>query len=181
MYTHNAMRTRVEAEAHDESDRKILQDIARYGWHIIQILPEGNTPGWTFSIGLFTTLKHPEIVVFGLDNSVAHALVNEVGGRVRLGERFSDRTEADGLLEGVTCIFRKVQTRWYRPFLGSAMWYYFGSEFPVLQCIWPDHEQLYPWHAGFRESWIGAEPLLYEETPSKARVVELLLSLGEQS
>jgi hypothetical protein len=80
----------------------------------------------------------------------------------------------------VRCTFRPVQRRWYPPFLGYALWYHRGGEFPVLQCIWPDKKQHYPWGAEFKREWLWAQPLLYEPEPGPARVEELLRTMEDE-
>jgi len=169
--------TRAERDIEDDADRKVIRDVVEYGWHVVAIPPEGETPGWLFSIGMYKTFGHPEIAVFGLEPRVAHWLINEVGSRVKAGTTFCSDAIATGLLENVTCIFRPVLAKWYRPFFGTAIWYYMGVGFPMLQCIWPDHEENYPWDVAFRESWRWAQPLLFHDSPKDARVVELLASM----
>jgi len=161
----------------DESERKTVDDVERYGLHVIIIPSEEGMPGWAFSIGLHHNFGHPELVVFGLKPEIAHWLLNEVARRISDGERFAPGDEADGLLEGVRCTFREVRPRWYHPFLGWMNWFYDGEEIPVLQCIWPDHDQRYPWDAAFRADWVKTQPLLFHEDPVEARATELLASL----
>lgn len=172
------MHTRTEADAEDDADRKVISDIHQYGWHVVAIPPEADTPGWAFSIGVFKTLGWPEIIVFGLDQEVAHWLINEVGRRAK-EERatYAPGDQVSGLLEGVSCRFERVLGKWYVPFLGTALWYYFGPNFPVLQCIWPDHDGNYPWEEGFRKSWHWAQPLLSQESVEEARAAALLATM----
>jgi hypothetical protein len=163
----------------DESDRKLLSDIEQVGWHVVLIPPEADTPGWAFSIGLFHTFKHPEVVVFGLPLEVYGQVINGIGDDVQKGCRFQSHEEYPDLLEGVACVFRHVERGWYREFLGYAGWYYQGMDFPVLQCIWPDKQQHFPWQPEFRQSWLWAQPLLYESEPGPARVTRLLETMED--
>jgi hypothetical protein len=34
-------------------DEKVLADVREYGWHVIEIFEQDETPGWAFSIGLY--------------------------------------------------------------------------------------------------------------------------------
>ena len=158
----------------DGSDRKLLSDIDRVGWHVVMILEEDGTPGWSFSVGLFETFKHPEVVVFGLPLELSGQVINGIGADIQKGKTFESGQEYPEILDGVLCTYRPVLRQWYRPFLGYAMWYYRGLEFPVLQCIWPDKQQHYPWQPEFKKAWLSAQPLLYELEPEAARVVRLL-------
>src|SRR5688572_31013143 len=74
-------------------DEKLLADVKDYGWQVIKILEKDETPGWAFSIGLYKNFNHPEVVVFGLNDEVAHFLINEIGEGIRAGQKFS----VDGL------------------------------------------------------------------------------------
>ena len=163
----------------DDHERKFLTNIEQYGLSITHVLPEGNSPGWSFSAGLYPRYGHPEIVVFGLNRDVAHWLVNHAADEIREGRPFVPGAEYEGLLEGVRCTFRPVASVWYDPFLGWARWYHGGDEFPVLQCIWPDHDGHYPWDDGFPEAWKCAQPLLFHSGAREARAEALLASVEE--
>lgn len=158
----------------DEHERKALEDIRDHGLHVVYVLPEGNMPGWMFSIGLYHHHQHPEVLVFGLNRQVAHWLVNEVARRVEAGERMADGCTADDLLEGVPCTFRAMYPGWRDAFLGWMDWFYKGADVPVLQCIWPDHDGKWPWQPEFRHDWGWAQPLLFLRDPVAARATELL-------
>src|SRR5262249_33448901 len=141
----------------------VLDDVARYGWHVVSVQPlrgeEG--PGWHFTIGLHRTLGHPELVVFGLAPDDGTRLLNDLGQDVRRGERFEPGRAYGDLLEGRACEFRDVRRLWHGPFLGYATWFYDGAEFPVRQLAWSD-----------------THPLLSEATPRAARAEVLLRSMG---
>ncbi|MFL5242708.1 MAG: DUF4262 domain-containing protein [Gemmataceae bacterium] len=162
----------------DDGDRKLLSDIDRFGWHVVMIPEADGTPGWSFSVGLFSTFSHPEVVVFGLSMALAGQVINGIGADIQKGKTFEFGQDYPEILEGVLCTFRPVVARWYRPFLGYATWYYQGTEFPVLQCIWPDKQQHYPWQPEYKQAWLWAQPLLFELEPEPARVVRLLESVG---
>jgi hypothetical protein len=172
------VRTLADANL-DDNDRKLLQDIQDEGWHIVGIPPEDGTPGWAFTVGLYHSFKHPEIVVFGLPIELLGQVIGGIGSDVKEGKAFELSKEYEEILEGVRCTFRPVLECWYRSFLGYARWFYRGSQFPVLQCLWPDKEQHYPWEPKFKEAWKWAQPLLYEEDMVEARAVDLMRSVGD--
>jgi hypothetical protein len=74
-------------------------------------------------------------------------------------------------------MFRPVQQRWYKPFLGYGLWFYGGSSFPALQLIWPDKSQRFPWQPGFNPQWAFAQPLLFESDAQAANAGALLRTL----
>jgi hypothetical protein len=144
----------------DDRDRKLLADIARVGWAVLAIQQDGEGPGYAFSVGLFHTLGHPEIVLMGLPPQTAMQLINSMGEAVRNGQRFEANRRYDQLAKGFPLAFVTVGTQHYRPYLGYARWFYRGSDFPVLQCVWPDKAGHFPWEPDFDGRFVEVQPLL---------------------
>jgi hypothetical protein len=138
---------------------------------------EHNVPGWGYSVGLYHTFHHPEVVIFGLPHDLTHRVINAVGEDVRAGKIYKSGHEYPEILEGVLCTFRTVEKVWYRLLLGSATRFYKSDEFPVLQCIWPDKQQNYPWSPNFRSDWLWAQPLLFHADEDAANVKAILRSV----
>jgi uncharacterized protein DUF4262 len=160
-------------------DEKVVSDVAEYGWHVVKIPDDDETPGWAFSIGLYKNFNHPEIVVFGLDDELMHFVINSVGEDVRRGKSFAADGLYPDLIEAHTCTFKPVSKVWYGDFLGYANWFYEGENYPALQCIWPDKNNLFPWDPQFNPHWVWAQPLLFHEDAESARTVALLESMAE--
>jgi hypothetical protein len=161
-----------------KSDRKAIYDVNTHGWHVQIVLPDGANPGWAYSIGLFHTFRHPEILVFGLDGDLMHQLINHVGREARDGHRFQPEREYGDIIEKYRCTFRPVHASWYQHILCRATWFYKGSAFPTLQLIWPDRAQRYPWDPDFEAKFLRDQPLLFHASPEKARAIQLLGSFG---
>ncbi|OAI48434.1 hypothetical protein AYO44_06885 [Planctomycetaceae bacterium SCGC AG-212-F19] len=147
----------------DDRDRKLLADVQRHGWHVLGVESDDEGPGFAYSIGLFHTFRHPEIIVFGLAVKVMHPIINAIGELVRKGSQFEHLDEAGDVLGGYNVCFRTVERMHYREYLGYARWFYQGDDFPVLQCVWPDKQHRYPWHPEFNENLASRQPLLSEE------------------
>ena len=161
----------------DPHERKCVQDVEEHGLHVLNVLPGQDTPGWSYSVGLWRSYGHPEVVVFGLDDRVGHLLLNTIAGEIRAGRPFRADGEYDSVLEGYRCAFKPVATVWYGPFFGWASWFYRGDDYPVLQCVWPDKEHHWPWELAFREKWLWSQPLLWHTDHVEARATALLESL----
>lgn len=89
---------------------KIRNDIREYGWSVIGVLPDGETsePGFSYTVGFSTTLKHPEIFMVGLDPKTAQILLNDVGERIRNGERFDEPVLIDQLIRDYPAAIRPL-------------------------------------------------------------------------
>jgi len=157
-----------------KSDRKVIYDINTHGWHVMIVSPDGANPGWAYSIGLFHTFRHPEILIFGLDGDLMHQLINHVGQGARDGARIEPERDYGDILERYRCMFRPVKTSWYPHVLGYATWFYKGSAFPALQLFWPDKSQRYPWDPDFEARFLGDQPLLFQAGSDEARARYLL-------
>jgi uncharacterized protein DUF4262 len=147
----------------DATDRKLLADVDEYGWHCMHVHDEGRLPYWTFTIGVFLTWQHPELVVFGLRDTVAHELLTGLVERVEKHETFDPGRDYDDVLESFDCRFVRVDPQWYSAFLGYAQWFYETVDgFPVLQLVWPDRQGRYPWEQAYAIT-DGSQPVLVSE------------------
>jgi hypothetical protein len=164
----------------NDHDDQVINDVAQHGWHVINITEDKGRPGWSFSIGLYHTFGHPEIVVFGLGTELGHRVINGIGERIKAGNRLEAEQEYADILANVRCMFKPVHRTWHKWVLGYARWFYEGDAFPVLQCMWPDKQQHYPWEPAFKAEWAWLQPFLFHEDPVVARAVELLDSLKRQ-
>jgi len=167
----------------DETDLRVRADIERYGWHVALVPADDATPGavgWAFTIGLEQRLRHPELVVFGLEHELAHGLLNRAADAVRRGWRFEPGQRYDGLLEGYACAAREIDPRWYPVFLGNAQWHYQGDGFRALQLFWPDPAKRYPWEEGFADAWRSDQPLLFLADAGDALPAALRESLARE-
>ncbi len=61
----------------DDGERKTLADIAEFGWHSVNVLEDDGYPPWTFTIGLYETGNHPELIIVG--RSRASAVLHRAG------------------------------------------------------------------------------------------------------
>ncbi len=147
-------------EDDDQLGKKIRADVDRYGWNRMGVFgPEGR-PSWVYSIGFHRTYRHPEIVVFGFDQTLLMGIMGTIGSLVSSGTTFEAGTESAEILERYNCAFRSVDEQWYPLFFGRAIDYYAGSNFPILQCLYPDQHGLYPWQHGFDEKLRDWQPRL---------------------
>lgn len=151
-------------EPADEHDRKLLADVENIGWHVIGVEEDEEGPAFAYSIGLYQSFGHPEIIVLGLPVEVMHRIINAVGEAVRSRERFEHLDESRDVLEGYNVAFRSVERRHYPAYFGYAHWFYRGDDFPALQCVWPDSQHRYPWHPEFNATLAQRQPVLSNDT-----------------
>jgi hypothetical protein len=141
-------------------DRKLISDVEDYGWHVAMIAEDDEGPGFAFSIGLYKNFEHPEIMILGLGIETMHGMINLIGEEVRQGRRFGVGESVLGIIEAFDVQFREVARDHYAEYLGSTSWFYKGKDYPVLQCVWPDKRNRFPWDHDFPDSLRARQPLL---------------------
>lgn len=150
-------------EPADHHDRKLLTDVQRHGWHVIGVTEDEEGPAFAYSIGLYHTFGHPEVLVLGLAVEVMHRIINGIGELVRSGQRFEHLHESGDVLDNYNVAFRALERRHYPDYLGYAHWFYRGDNFLALQCVWPDSQHRYPWHAELRGALAARQPVLSDD------------------
>ena len=145
----------------DKHEEKALADIQQYGLHIMNVLEEGELPNFTYSIGLWHTYQHPEIIIIGLKHEISKWILNEIGRRIsEQDDTFESGKNYDGLLEGFDCRFFDVPKGYYKEYVGWDIWLYGSADFPLRQCVWPSTNGHFPWEDGASEWFQGWQPVL---------------------
>ena len=87
-------------------DARVLGDIQRVGWHVTGVFAQRDATGpeWAFSIGLFHSFQHPEVVVFGLPFQRCMDIVSLIGQEVQTGKRYEPGAEYTDILQGRTVV-----------------------------------------------------------------------------
>jgi hypothetical protein len=146
--------------AADLGEQKILADINEYGWSSMNVVEDDGHPPWTFTIGLYETCTHPELIIVGRSRATAHEMLTAVATEIEHG-RPPDLPDPDAyLLLGMTCRFVEVHTRYHEDNVGFARWYYRGKHFPLYQIVWPSNYGHYPWSPKASKSFKQWQPVL---------------------
>ena len=151
-----------------EQREDILNNIEKFGCHIVLLEDDGYLPGFAYTIGLYQRFNHPEIICFGLKNDVVGAILNHACDLIKEGQVLQVNKEYRGFLEGFAIQFLRVDKDYYQNYLGYGGWFYDnGFDFPALQLVWPDKQHLFPWQDGFNADWKFKQPLLDRNTDFK--------------
>ena len=147
-------------------EQKIIDDVATYGFSIMNILnserDEADRPEFSYTIGLFEKYQHPEIILFGL-RKIRSGIISSLGAAVKGGMAFKADELYDDIVGDYKCTFREVSEKRYPEYLGFATWYYDYQRFPALQCVWPDKNQIFPWQRGFDQRFAWEQELLFDQ------------------
>jgi len=71
----------------EQAEKRIIQDVEKFGFHMALLEDDGYLPAFAYSIGLFKTYQHPEIIIFGLKRNVMNNLLHYIGEEVKKGTK----------------------------------------------------------------------------------------------
>jgi len=141
---------------------KIAKDVSRYGWHVTKVLGDDEVPPFAYTVGLSVTHRHPEVVIFGLNDDLdfMHRVLVAIEKRIAKGETFHHGAKKRGLIAGFTCVFARFPKTAYAEHLGQAVQHLGGAKaFSAVQCIWPDPKKRYPWDAKVLPPILARQPV----------------------
>jgi hypothetical protein len=91
-------------------------------------------------------------------------MVNEYNRRVRAGENFVPGARYSGFIEGFDVLVERVHESHYDEYFGYNRWLYRGSNFEVLQLVYPNTSGVWPWDEN-ADAWFRArQPRLSQPT-----------------
>lgn len=134
---------------HAESFEITLSNIEEYGWDVMVIAGEPQTR-FAYTVGVYDTLKLPELIVVGLTNDTGFAALNHAVRAMREGADLRAGRYRD-IVGNVEVEFRPVAEKWVEHVMCRDHWYYGGERVPVLQLIYPDMEGRFQWESDFAE------------------------------
>jgi hypothetical protein len=161
------------------TDEGTIDAIEEHGCFILSVGPAcKDNSSWTYSIGIFDTCGQPDLITVDLPYKTANVCLNEAAKLLRSGVDLTKGRHA-GLLTNVDCEFRSVDPKWVKHLMNWANWYYAGTDYPVLQVIYPDLENRFPEDEGFNQRF--SQPLMQPDTPFTERESDFWDSIDESS
>jgi hypothetical protein len=149
----------ISDERFDALMQTVRENIEKYGWHATGVFPtpqdvkEGNTTSFTYTAGLLR-LGHPELILFSMDHRRAHAILTGAVDLVQAGESLPVNERVGKIIRhGFDPVFVPVEEDAALAHLTIAhkVWReeLIQAGFRALQLVWPDANNLLPWHEGY--------------------------------
>jgi hypothetical protein len=130
-------------------DRRVAADVDKYGWHCLSVAPRVGDEGtpFTYTIGLFATYQHPELMVFGLGDK-SYGVLSECVSLIKGGKRLPVNERIPDILTNDYDVFlRPILKNYFPEYLGTAERYYGRREFPAYVLFWPNTKNLFMWES----------------------------------
>ncbi|RIQ11667.1 DUF4262 domain-containing protein [Jiangella rhizosphaerae] len=147
----------------DQEDAWMRDTVRRHGWAVQYA---AGAPPFAYTVGLYG-LGHAELLVYGLDLQASAWVLNQLGDKIRDGERFGP-----GRPLRLAGWAHRLQLFPFHdgddpPVLGSAQRFYgrdAADPVPALQLIWDDAAGRFPWEDGY-ELPAGLQPAPRPHSP----------------
>jgi hypothetical protein len=149
----------------NDFQKNYLRHIEEVGVSILHVAQGSNpdTPGWSYTIGLWHKYQLPEVIVVGLDYKLAQIMLNNLHISIRDEEKtYADGTAATDILAGYVCFFKTVKRDSYGDWFAADRWFYAGADFPAVQLLWPNTSNVYPWESEADDFLRWSQPILSE-------------------
>lgn len=143
-----------------KAEQKIRDDVENYGWSVGLFEKGTATPSFAYTIGLWKTFNHPEVIAFGLPINLLHTILNDVGELVKKGEELILDVDNKDILLNLPVQLRRVDESNIPDYFGFAQWFNEYEPFPALQLFWPDKVGKFPWESAYDEKYKFDQPLL---------------------
>jgi Domain of unknown function (DUF4262) len=148
----------VNSENLRKMEEELMSNLKEPGWTVMGIGASENEPGFSYTVGLWHSFQHPEIIVFGLPIRYAHSILNHLGGCIKNDRlQFCENQEYHDIADDYPTRFRSVKPDNH---FGVALSLYQQQRFEALQLCWPDKSCKFPWEAEFDPAMRKAQPLL---------------------
>jgi Domain of unknown function (DUF4262) len=142
----------------DDLDKIVISNINEFGWHCVNVIEDDGHPPWSYTIGLYETWNHPELIVVGRSRATSHAMLKTLADDIELN--CPPHPSDTNLLIGMKCHYIEVNPRYYCDYVGFALWYYRKRRFPLHQIVWPNSDGLYPWDENASKAFKEWQPVL---------------------
>ena len=141
------------ADALDEAEQEVVDNIARCGWHCMRVASTADDPIQTvfaYTIGLEHSFGWPELICFGLGPDVLHAcLANAIDECRRKAISPQAGLVLAEVLEQYPCRLDAFSVDHHSEHLGWAIWFarYQRRDPKAIRClqlVWPDRDGRFP-------------------------------------
>lgn len=149
----------TDHESHNlEAEENIKRIVKEHGWFVAKFPATDYLPSFCYTIGLWKTYKHPELISFGLTLGTLSSVLNIGGNLVKNGHQIMSNRKSDAFFENGKAFLLEVDPRNIKDYFGYGLWYNEGS-FPAVQIVWPDRIGNFPWEDNYDEEFQYRQPL----------------------
>jgi hypothetical protein len=147
----------------NDTQKAELRGIVKDGCAVVKVLEGSNppTPEWAYTVGLWHTYQHPEVLIVGLPHDQTQILLHNINYRIRNEHQsFRDGTIKNDVIVGFECFFQTIDPVNYGEWFEANRWFYGDSSFPAVQMLWPNVHGVYPFQNAADDYLKWDQPIL---------------------
>jgi hypothetical protein len=123
-------------------------------------------PGYSYTIGFPAAFGFPEVLIFGLTPVAARGLLGLVADMLGGGTEIPLGVELVGLFDNdLRSVFAPIDLAEWDGLVATAVSWYRGAPFEMVQLLWPDRRGFLPTEAGFDRRMATAQPVVASVAP----------------
>lgn len=149
-------------DALDEAEQSFVSKVREHGWFRTGVFGDDEGPGFSFTTGFWVNANHPELIIFGTRDDIAHDVFWDLFRDAKSGQALPVGRRTDAVFANLSAYVFRVAKKHHRDFLGWSRWFYGGDDFPCLQIVWPDRVGKFPWEPDFDAEFKADQPDLTE-------------------
>jgi hypothetical protein len=151
------------------NENQLSTDIEKFGWTVMLFEATDYLPTFAYTVGLWKSYNHPEIISFGLTTNTLHLILNDAGEMIKSGKTIEVGKNYDDFFENSNTQFLNVDIRNTADYFGQAINFYDSNDFPAIQLVWTDRNNKFPWDNNFETEFEFRQPLLDRNAEFKYR------------
>jgi Domain of unknown function (DUF4262) len=152
----------VEQEVElDEAALRTTRSVRDRGWAVVMVPADEHGPGWAFTVGLWHTLRSPEVAMFGLHVDVMGNCLDTLADEIAAGRHLVEDRERDDVIRNYPVVAKTVDASWYRSLFGTALHFYQRPPLSFMEVVWPDAASRFPWNDGCAPRLRELQPALW--------------------
>lgn len=145
----------------DKHEKHFVETIRKHGWFQHSIQPD-HRPGFAYTTGFWLGVQQPELIMFGMEEFDFKRCFWGIYRAIKDGIFLTPGERTNEIFVNGPAYILPVARRHYRNYITWTRWFYWSEDFPCLQIIWSDHDNLFPWEEGFDQTMEGYQPDLTE-------------------
>lgn len=133
--------------------RAVEETVERRGHAVLCNAPEEGEPWppFSYTVGLWKTHAHPELLVSALPTGVARLVLGRLAEAIQRGQSFADGLELEGLIPNCKLTFAELPHTHRFPVVFINQFY--RVRVPTLQVFYTDDAGRWPWQREAMDPW----------------------------
>lgn len=138
---------------------KIKEKVKKEKYVLTYIPHDGINPGYCFTTGLKKSYKMPELILFGLPQTLSYLSIEKCIELLIETKKIETYKKFYGITGDSPVMFLEVLERSKIEFMKITNNYYGEEDYDALQLVWADTNGKFPFEEKYNRAYASAQPL----------------------